>query len=54
MAEPISRLPNDTFLHLSIFGFQLSHKFLGVSVAISGVITKSMSFKTKKAYRLMI
>lgn len=48
MAEPVIGLPNDTFLQLSIFGFQLSCKFLGFSVAISGVITKSMSFKTNK------
>lgn len=48
MAEPITGLPNDTFLQLSIFGFQLSCKFLRFSVAISGVITKSMSFKTNK------
>lgn len=48
MAEPVTELPDDTFLQLSIFGFQLSCKFLGFSVAISGVITKSMSFKTNK------
>jgi len=48
MAEPVIGLPNDTFLQLSIFGFQLRSKFLRFSVVISGVITKSMSFKTNK------
>lgn len=42
------RAPTATFLQLSIFGFQLSSTFLGFSVALSGVIIKSMSFKTNK------